>query len=117
MGLSIGMGDEYEWYLAWQWVDITGLPSGTYTVRAKADPYGFFEEEDEANQCAYAIVSFTTGSSSVSVLERGQQGSDDCVNDWSGSTFARAHRVDADDRDQHRLRAGPVLHAQRRHPR
>ncbi len=87
MGLSIGMGDEYEWYLAWQWVDITGLPSGTYTVRAKADPYGFFEEEDEANQCAYAIVSFTTGSSSVSVLERGQQGSDDCVNDWSGSTF------------------------------
>ena len=24
MGISIGWGDEYEWYLAWQWIDITG---------------------------------------------------------------------------------------------
>ena len=84
MGISIGMGDEYEWYLAWQWVDITGLPSGTYTIRAKVDPYGFFEEEDETNQCGYAILSFTTASSAVTLEERAPG----CIDDWSGSSYA-----------------------------
>jgi Lysyl oxidase/S-layer homology domain len=84
MGISIGWGDEYEWYLAWQWVDITGLPSGTYTVRSKVDPYGFFTETREGNQCAYAVVRFRTGSTAVSVVERANQ----CVNDWSDSRFA-----------------------------
>jgi hypothetical protein len=82
MGISIGMGDEYEWFLAWQWVDITGLPSGTYTLRAKVDPYGFFEEEKEGNQCAYARLQITSGG--VSLRSRGPG----CVNDWSGSRFA-----------------------------
>ena len=84
MGISIGMGDEYEWYLAWQWVDITGLPSGTYTLRAKVDPYGFFTEEAEDNQCGYAIISFTTASNAVTLENRAPG----CINDWSGSTFA-----------------------------
>jgi len=88
MGISVNMGDEYEWYLAWQWVDITGLPSGTYTLRAKVDPYGFFVEEDEVNQCGYAIVSFTTASNAVTLQDRANGGPNDCINDWSGSTYA-----------------------------
>ncbi len=84
MGISIGMGDEYEWYLAWQWVDITGLPSGTYTLRAKVDPYGFFEEENETNQCGWATLSFTTASNAVTLRDR----AGGCVNDWSESTFS-----------------------------
>jgi hypothetical protein len=84
MGVSVGWGDEYEWYLAWQWVDITGVPGGTYTVRAKADPYGFFLEKNETNQCAWARVSFTTSSNAVSVQGRGGG----CVNDIDGSPFA-----------------------------
>jgi hypothetical protein len=84
MGISIGWGDEYEWYLAWQWVDINDLPSGTFTLRANVDPYGFFLEENESNQCAWARLSWTSGSSAVSVLDRGRT----CVNDWSDSKFA-----------------------------
>lgn len=84
MGVSVGWGDEYEWYLAWQWVDITGVPGGTYTVRAKADPYGFFLEKNESNQCAWARVSFSTSSTAVSVDSRGGG----CVNDVDGSIFA-----------------------------
>lgn len=84
MGISIGMGDEYEWFLAWQWVDITGLASGTYTVRAMVDPGGWFLEESESNQCAYAVVSFTTTSNAVTVQENDRA----CVNDWSSSVFA-----------------------------
>jgi hypothetical protein len=84
MGISVGWGDEYEWYLAWQWVDITGVPAGTYTVRAKVDPYGFFIEQNETNQCAWANVSFGSSSGAITVNSRGQT----CVNDIDGSTFA-----------------------------
>jgi len=84
MGISIGWGDEYEWYLAWQWVDITDVPGGTYTVRAKVDPYNFFEEVSESNQCTWARVSFTTSSNAVSVLTTGNN----CADDWSGSPFS-----------------------------
>jgi hypothetical protein len=84
MGISVGWGDEYEYFLAWQWVDITGVVGGTYTVRAKVDPYAFFLEKDETNQCAWARVAFTTRSTAVSVQGRGSG----CVNDIDGSPFA-----------------------------
>ena len=84
MGMSVGWGDKYSWFLTNQWIDITGLPSGTYTVRARADPNGFFVETSEVNQCAHATVSFSTGSNAVSVHHIGSE----CVTDWSGSGFA-----------------------------
>lgn len=84
MGISVGWGDEYEYYLAWQWVDITGLPGGEYTVRAKVDPHGYFTELNEVNQCWYTRVSFTSSSNAVTV-----HGADDlCADDWSTTTFA-----------------------------
>jgi hypothetical protein len=82
MGISIGWGDEYTWDLAWQWVDISGLAPGKYTIRAKVDPYQFFTEQREGNQCAYARVQIS--STGVRLLSRGNA----CVNDWSGSRFA-----------------------------
>ena len=84
MGLSVGWGDLYQWYLAWQWVDITGVPAGTYTVRAKADPNGHFLESNEINQCTWARVSFSSSSNAVSVLASGTG----CVNDVDSSIFA-----------------------------
>ena len=84
MGISVGWGDEYEWYLAWQWVDITGWPGGTYTIRSKVDPYGFFLEENEGNNCTWARVSF--GSTGTGVTLHDRQSS--CINDWSDSKFA-----------------------------
>jgi hypothetical protein len=85
MGISVGWGDEYEWYLAWQWVDIHGLPSGTYTLRANVDPYGFFVEKNENNQCAHAQLGISSTSNAVTVHSRGFE----CVNDWTDSKFAR----------------------------
>ena len=47
------VGDEYEYYLAWQWVDITGLAAWhLHGSRSMVDPYGFFLEQREDNQCA-----------------------------------------------------------------
>jgi hypothetical protein len=84
MGISVGWADTYYWNIANQWIDVTGLPSGTYTVRARVDPNGFFVETSEVNQCAYATVWFSTSSNEVAVLGSGSE----CVNDWSGSGFA-----------------------------
>lgn len=83
MGVSIGWGDLYGWNLAFQWVDITGLPAGTYTVRARVDPHGFFLESNEVDQCAFATLSISD-SDDVSVIQTGTA----CVNDWSDTEFA-----------------------------
>jgi hypothetical protein len=84
MGISLGWGDEYEYYLAWQWIDIDGVRPGTYYVRATVDPYGFFTELDEANQCAWARVRFGATGSAVTVEASGRT----CVNDIDDSIFA-----------------------------
>ena len=81
MGISIGWGDEYEWFLAFQWVDISGLPDGTYTLRGMVDPYGFFFEQKETNQCAHARLRIN--GNSVTLLSRART----CSNDWSGTRF------------------------------
>jgi len=83
MGISIGWGDEYEYFLAWQWVDITNVPPGRYTVRATVDPNSWFTELNETNQCAWARVRFGATGSSVAVEASGR----DCVNDIADSIF------------------------------
>ena len=82
MGISVGWGDEYEYYLAWQWIDITSVPAGTYYVRAMVDPYGFFVESNETNQCAWARVRF--GASSAVTVEATAS---TCINDIDSSAF------------------------------
>ncbi|MGH2381042.1 MAG: S-layer homology domain-containing protein [Candidatus Limnocylindria bacterium] len=84
MGISVGWGDEYEYYLAWQWVDITNVPAGTYTVRASVDPYGFFVESNESNQCAWTRVRYGASGPAVTVEASGRT----CVNDIDASIFA-----------------------------
>jgi hypothetical protein len=37
-GLSVGWADRYGWRLYGQWIDITGLPDGTYWLVSTADP-------------------------------------------------------------------------------
>lgn len=49
MGLSVGWGDVYPWHMFDQQIDVTGVPDGTYRLRATADPIGFFEELDDSN--------------------------------------------------------------------
>jgi len=84
MGISVGWGDRYQWSLPYQWVDITGMPGGTYTIRSWADGGRYFMEGSDANNCAYARITFGSTGSTVSVLGSGST----CVNDYSGSVHA-----------------------------
>lgn len=49
MGLSPGASDRYRSQRHWQWVDITGLPGGSYTLRGTANPAGYLLESDTSN--------------------------------------------------------------------
>lgn len=73
MGLSIGWGDEYQWYLLDQTIEITGVPDGRYRLRAIADPADQLKESDEANNDTWTVVDLTTvdGRRRVDFVEQG----------------------------------------------
>jgi hypothetical protein len=48
-GLTAGCEDLYVKFLGCQYIDVTGLPSGDYTVRVTVDPMGLIPESDETN--------------------------------------------------------------------
>ena len=70
-GISVGWADTYGYRLAYQWIDITGLPGGTYTVRAMSDPDDWFLETDETDGCGYDEISFGSSGTSVKVVDLG----------------------------------------------
>jgi hypothetical protein len=69
MGLSAGWGDEYPSTIAFQYIDITGLPNGDYMVTLEADLSNEFVEQDEENNTGWAIIRISR--KAVSVLSTG----------------------------------------------
>ena len=72
MGLSVGWGDEYPANFAFQWIDITTLEPGDYTVQARADEQNWYVESNDTNNCAWARVRITATNGPVSVLSSGR---------------------------------------------
>ena len=83
-GISVGWADLYPANFAYQWIDITGLPAGTYTIRAAVDLYKQFAEVSETNNCAYARISFKSTGTTVKVLSTGTK----CITDRETSGYA-----------------------------
>ena len=69
MGMSIGWGDEYPSSIAFQYIDITGLPNGDYVVTLEADLGNEFVEVDDANNTSWATIHISR--KSVTVLATG----------------------------------------------
>lgn len=72
MGTSRGWGDIYRSTIAFQWIDITGLPNGDYRLRVLVDPSvgsgGRFREGDETNNRSWAKIHI--GTSKVTILDQ-----------------------------------------------
>jgi hypothetical protein len=51
-GLTAGCEDTYSKFLGCQYIDVTGLPSGEYTVRVTVDPDARIPESDETNNAS-----------------------------------------------------------------
>jgi len=75
MGTSRGWGDIYRWNIAFQWIDITGVPNGKYKVRVVVDPPlasgGLFRESNESNNRSWTKIHI--GTSSVTILDQSRQ--------------------------------------------
>lgn len=71
MGLSVRWGDEYPYNIAFQYIDISGLPNGEYKVTVAADPPlgggGRFIEANEDNNMSWARIRIAR--KTVTVLE------------------------------------------------
>lgn len=69
MGLSVGWGDEYPSSIAFQYIDISGLPNGDYVVTLEADLDKEFFEADDTNNTSWATIRITR--KGVTVLSTG----------------------------------------------
>ena len=72
MGLSVGWGDDYPANFAYQWIDISTLPPGDYTVQARADEANWYVEASETNNCAWARVRIGASNGAVPILASGR---------------------------------------------
>lgn len=72
MGISVGWGDIYRSTIAYQWIDITGMPTGYYIIKIIADPPyetgGRFLERYESNNRGWAKIRLT--STGVTVISK-----------------------------------------------
>ena len=55
-GISAGWADVYVSQLPCQWIDITGLAAGAYTLRVEIDPANRLPEANETNNVAASFV-------------------------------------------------------------
>jgi hypothetical protein len=58
-GIRAGCSDTYAWFLGCQYVDITAVPAGDYTLRVTADPLESFDESNETNNVVSVPVTIT----------------------------------------------------------
>jgi Subtilase family/Lysyl oxidase/Calx-beta domain/Ca-dependent carbohydrate-binding module xylan-binding len=70
-GLSAGYSDVYSASLDGQWIDITNVPNGTYSLEMTADPDNRILEIDESNNVASISVTIQNGSVSAAVASPG----------------------------------------------
>ena len=56
MGLSNGWADVYPWDFAYQWIDISGIPDGSYRVCVTADPLERFVETRDGNNQVWTNI-------------------------------------------------------------
>jgi len=57
-GLTAGWADVYSSGLACQWLDITDVPAGAYTLRVTVNPDGLLPESDRTNNVYEKSVTF-----------------------------------------------------------
>ncbi len=57
-GIQRGWADIYMASLPCNWIDITGLPGGTYILELEVDPENRIAESDESNNITRVLVSF-----------------------------------------------------------
>ncbi len=69
MGLSVGWGDYYGPKLPDQYIDITGVPAGTYRLKGTADKQNWFLEMNENNNCTWTDIQIDGSGTTLTILK------------------------------------------------
>ncbi len=70
-GVSVGWADVYPWTLPDQFVDVTDILPGTYTLTFEVDPLGRFIETNTANNKSFAILDINPQARGVTLIASG----------------------------------------------
>lgn len=96
-GISVGWGDRYPANFAFQWIDITGMPAGTYMLRATVDQQNYYRETNNNDNCVWVRITIPATGSAVSVTSRGSDCGADSVRAVSsfpgGTTYPTPRRL------------------------
>jgi hypothetical protein len=57
-GLSRGWADVYDWDVDCQWIDVSGVAPGSYTLRVTVNPEGLLPDSDRTNNVFTMPVAF-----------------------------------------------------------
>ena len=68
--ISTGWADIYTWNTVGQYIDITNLPTGTYTLTLTADPLNQFMESNENNNSSSIDLYIPANSTSFTVVDQ-----------------------------------------------
>jgi hypothetical protein len=67
-GISVGWADVYNWYLADQFIEVSGLTDGHYVLTTTADPASTIVELDDDNNCTAARIELSGGVTQARIL-------------------------------------------------
>lgn len=67
VGVSVGWGDSYAWFLPRQWIMLDKVPSGDYLVCATADPFGQWAETSEDDNQSWTRIHLRRGAGDVAL--------------------------------------------------
>lgn len=92
-GISVGYTDLYPLNLPLQWVDVTGLPSGTYWLEAEVDGAGQILESDDSNNITRILVNLE-----IPGIEEPGDGEEECeTTPWHAADRDRDGRIGLDE--------------------
>lgn len=69
-GLQVGWGDLYPRQLDCQWIDVTDVPAGDYTLRVHWNPDGLLPDDDPSNDEVFVPVTLEPPESDAPKIER-----------------------------------------------
>jgi hypothetical protein len=64
-GISAGWADVYPWFLADQYIEVSGVPDGHYVLESVADPADTIVESDESDNSAAVLIRLAGDSAEV----------------------------------------------------
>jgi len=73
-GISVNCGDLYARHLDCQWIDITGVPDGSYTLLLHVNPERLVFESDYENNIISCNINLSGGGRAIQVISCSQSG-------------------------------------------